>query len=158
MNTVVTFPNWSNALENANLPVEEKARHRIIINWFLGHLKRERCPASVQSARSFIEGLVESRRPGEWQLEQWREGLNWFFREAPSRRRVVEQPRQSAEGGVREDREAERSGVGESSSVAASSKADEARDFEDGRRYTPIRLRRCRRVCRWIRGMTKRRD
>jgi integron integrase len=134
MNITVSFPNWSNALKNADLPDEDKSRHRIIINWFLGHLKRERCPASVQSARTFIEGLIERRRPEAWQLEQWREGINWFFREAPSRRRVAERPHQRTKGGVREDREETCSGAGESSSAAAHSKADEARDFEDGRR------------------------
>lgn len=102
MNTIISFPNWSNALNTAELPEKEKTRHRIIINWFLGHLKRERCPASVDSARAFLEGLIARRRPKDWQVEQWREGLNWFFREAPSKRRTAERPvkRADAVGGT----------------------------------------------------------
>ena len=86
----VSFPNWSDALAAADLPDKVRGRHRIVIKWFLGHLKRERSPASKKSARQFIDHLVETRRPKDWQAEQWREGLNWFFREAPSRRRVAE--------------------------------------------------------------------
>ncbi|HKK17115.1 MAG TPA: hypothetical protein VJ952_00420 [Opitutales bacterium] len=73
----VSFPNWSDALAAADLPEKVRNRHRIIINWFLGHLKRERKPASKETARDFIDCLVETRRPEEWQLEQWTDGLNW---------------------------------------------------------------------------------
>ncbi|MGJ8653734.1 MAG: integron integrase [Opitutaceae bacterium] len=82
----ISFPNWSGALDAAKLPAEVCNRHRIIINWFLGHLKREHQQATVDSARAFVEHLVETRKPAEWQVQQWSEGLNWFFREAPSRR------------------------------------------------------------------------
>ncbi|MFP4352655.1 MAG: integron integrase [Puniceicoccaceae bacterium] len=33
--------------------------------------------------------MIETRKPEGWQLEQWREGLNWFFKEAPVRRRAA---------------------------------------------------------------------
>ena len=66
----VSFPNWSNRLADADLSLEERERHRVIINWFLGHLKRECCPATTTSARDFVENLVEKRRPEEWQLKQ----------------------------------------------------------------------------------------
>lgn len=79
MKVTVSFPNWSDVLEEADLPERERHRHRIVINWFLGYLKREQVGASVDSAREFVAKLVERRRPEDWQVEQWREGLNWFF-------------------------------------------------------------------------------
>jgi hypothetical protein len=82
----LSFPNWSDALQAADLPLQERGRHRVIINWYLGYLKRESCPVTKTSARDFIEYLVEARHPQEWQLKQWTGGLNWFFREAPIRR------------------------------------------------------------------------
>lgn len=101
----VSFPNWSDALAAADLPAKERTRHRIIINWFLGYLKREHTGATVASARAFVEHLIETRKPEDWQVEQWSEGLNWFFREAPMRRRVasreadtVERKVEAAEG------------------------------------------------------------
>jgi len=100
--TILSFPNWSDALKAAQLPLKERDRHRVIINWYLGYLKRESCPVTTNTARAFIEHLVESRHPKEWQLTQWTDGLNWFFKEAPIRRNVsearpVERREQSAE-------------------------------------------------------------
>jgi hypothetical protein len=93
----VSFQNWWDALAAAELAEKTRASHKVIILWYLGHLKRSGEPASVASARAFVEGLLEERRPSEWQFEQWREGLNWFFRNAPVRRRVLP----GAEGGGR---------------------------------------------------------
>ena len=64
----LSFPNWSDALKAADLPLQERDRHRVIINWYLGYLKRESCPVTKVSARDFIQLLVESRHPQEWQL------------------------------------------------------------------------------------------
>ena len=88
--TILSFPKWSDALEAADLPLKERDRHRVIINWYLRYLKRESSPVSKVSARCFIEHLVEARHPKQWQLRQWTDGLNWFFREAPIRRNVSE--------------------------------------------------------------------
>ena len=85
----VSFPEWSDALSAADLPAKARQRHRVIILWFLGYLSRERQRASVAAARTFVEDLIEKRKPKDWQVEQWREGLNWFFKEAPVRRRVA---------------------------------------------------------------------
>ncbi|MEM7791534.1 MAG: hypothetical protein AAF546_09055 [Verrucomicrobiota bacterium] len=73
--TTVSFPNWSDALKATNLSAKERESYRVIINWFLGHLKREASPATKTSARDFIEHLVETRRPPEWQVKQWTDGL-----------------------------------------------------------------------------------
>jgi integron integrase len=104
----LSFPNWSDALKAAHLPLVERDRHRVIINWYLGHLKRESYPVTKTSARDFIEHLVEARHPQEWQLKQWTDGLNWFFREAPIWRNVskvssVELKEQSAAAEVSSD-------------------------------------------------------
>jgi hypothetical protein len=73
----VSFPNWSDALAAADLSAKERNRHRIIINWFLGYLKREHTGATVATARAFVEQLIETRKPQDWQVEQWGDGLNW---------------------------------------------------------------------------------
>jgi len=73
----ISFKNWSDELDLADLPEKTRKQHRIIINWFLGYLKREHIGASVESAREFVDQLIETRKPPEWQVEQWGEGLNW---------------------------------------------------------------------------------
>ena len=90
--TTVSFPKWSETLAEAPLGAEVRNRHRIIINWFLGYLKREHQPATVQTAQAFVKHLLQTRQPGDWQVEQWRQGLNWFFKEAPNRRNVADKP------------------------------------------------------------------
>ena len=73
----VSFSNWSDALAATALSAKKRNRHRIIINWFLGYLKREQTGASKESARDFVDHLVATRKPKDWQVEQWCEGLNW---------------------------------------------------------------------------------
>tara|TARA_R100000027_G_scaffold61790_1_gene53407 strand:+ start:5561 stop:6949 length:1389 start_codon:yes stop_codon:yes gene_type:complete len=123
MGISVSFPNWSEALERSKLAEPERRRHRIIIQWYLGFLKREHRVASVESARFFVENLVEQRRPKDWQIHQWREGLNWFFREAPSRRRFPGRP---------ERRPSEPAGVAETAGQPLAKGAERA--VKDGRR------------------------
>jgi len=66
MKATISFPDWSDALTKAPLDDNTKQRHRVIINWFLGHLKREGARASVETGRGFLNGLIESRRPEDW--------------------------------------------------------------------------------------------
>ena len=87
MAVAISFPGWFEVLEGAGLPDRECRSHRVIIQWYLGYLKREGERATVETARGFLEGLLRERQPADWQVEQWRSGLNWFFREAPNRRR-----------------------------------------------------------------------
>jgi len=125
----ISFPNWSDALSAADLPEKVRGRHRIIIQWFLGHLKRERRPASKASARAFIDHLLETRRPAEWQVEQWTDGLNWFFREAPSRRHVAEK-----EAGRKKLAWAADGGAADGAKETAEEAVD-AESYEDGRQH-----------------------
>ena len=82
----VSFPNWSDALSEADLPEKTRKSFEISIKWYLGFLAKKGVPASVESAREFIETNARTRKPEEWMLEQWRAALNWFFRHAPHRR------------------------------------------------------------------------
>lgn len=125
----VSFPNWSDALAAADLPDKVRQQHRIIIQWFLGYLKREQAAATQVSARQFVAHLMETRQPKDWQAEQWREGLNWFFREAPSRRRAAEKefPRQLR---TRVRHDAGRIAANEKTEGAVS-----AESYEDGRQH-----------------------
>ena len=130
---IVSFPNWSDALKAADLPDKVRDRHRVIINWFLGHLKREHMAASKDSARMFLKHLIETRRPQDWQVEQWRQGLNWFFRKAPSRRhKAAKKIESSAEGKVL-------AGATDDSPRSGMQEDDEApmveEGYEDGRQH-----------------------
>lgn len=113
----------------AELPPAVRARHRIIIKWFLGHLKREGRPATTASARDFVGHLVETRRPPDWQVRQWTEGLNWFFREAPKRRSVAEK------ASVGEAPCDGRGSGGRRSEGGRAENACEGKEFADGRRH-----------------------
>ncbi|PXA02839.1 hypothetical protein DDZ13_15080, partial [Coraliomargarita sinensis] len=123
--TTISFPNWSDALQSSDLPKQERERHRIIINWFLGHLKRECCPATKISAQDFIEHLVDTRHPADWQVKQWTDGLNWFFREAPTRRRVAD----------RKDPPCVAESDGADKAEEEAEEAVSEAEFEDGRRH-----------------------
>jgi len=145
---ILSFPNWSDALDAADLSAADRKRHRVIINWFLGHLKREHQGVSVESAREFIQGLIESRRPQEWQVEQWREGINWFFRAAPVRKRLPDKRSRQAKaaaaagtvGSASNDGETTRQTMDQATKTVDAAEqdavvrdADEA-EFDDGRR------------------------
>lgn len=56
----VSFPNWSDALAAADLPDRVRQQHRIIIQWFLGYLKREQAAATQMSARQFVAHFDEN--------------------------------------------------------------------------------------------------
>ena len=144
MDQVVSFPKWTDALAAADLPPKVRERHQVIIQWFLGHLKRKSSPATKGSARDFIEGLVESRRPPDWQVAQWTDGLNWFFREAPRRRHLgSRQARGGLQGGCDSSatKAAEaggcdaQSGPATSGAAVAASAVGDWTDTEDGRRH-----------------------
>ena len=75
----VSFPNWSEALRDAGLPEKTRKSFEISIKWYLGFLASKGVPATVESAREFIESTARARKPEEWMLEQWRAALNWFF-------------------------------------------------------------------------------
>jgi integron integrase len=78
----VDFPGWQEALGRAELPGKMKRSFEITIRWYLGFCRRGRGGVNVQSARDFIGWAVKEKQPRDWQVEQWKEGIRWFFRAA----------------------------------------------------------------------------
>jgi len=81
----LSFPDWSEALEAADLPEGARKGYAIKIRWCLSFRKRGRCRVSMASARSFIETAQREKRPKEAVLEAWRNALRWFFANAPKK-------------------------------------------------------------------------
>jgi integron integrase len=79
----VWFPDWGQALKGLQLPELRHAAHRQAIIEYLSFCKTSRLRATFSSARQFMAGLESKRRLGRSQLAQWKEALNWFFRQAP---------------------------------------------------------------------------
>jgi integron integrase len=91
----VDFPGWQEALGRAELPGRLKRSFEITIRWYLGFCRRGRGGVNVQSARDFIEWAVKEKQPEDWQVEQWKEGIRWFFR-AARENRLMEEVEKSA--------------------------------------------------------------
>jgi integron integrase len=87
---MVIFSNWSAALESSSLPSRRKASYLITIRWYLRYLKERRTPATVGSARAFIDWARAEKGAEDWMVERWKEGLRWFFASAPVRRQLEE--------------------------------------------------------------------
>ena len=67
----VEFPNWKEVLAQTGLPQRQQRSFEITIRWYLGFCRRGRASVTVQSARDFMEGAVDEKRPQIWQREQW---------------------------------------------------------------------------------------
>mgnify|MGYP001595048424 CR=1 FL=1 len=78
----VHFPNWREVLAQAELPERQKRSYEIPLRWSLSFCRRGRGAVTVQSAREFIDGAGQQKKPQPWQLEPWKASRNWFFREA----------------------------------------------------------------------------
>jgi hypothetical protein len=74
------FPEWPEALAQAQIPERLKHSFEITIRWYLSFCQRGRGEVTVQSARDFIAWAVEQKRPQQWQVEQWKDAIRWFFR------------------------------------------------------------------------------
>jgi len=78
----VRFPDWLEALAQSPMSDRQRRSHEITLRWYLSFCRRGRSAVSVQSAREFVEWARQQKSPQAWQLEQWKEALNWFFRAA----------------------------------------------------------------------------
>jgi hypothetical protein len=78
----IEFRQWAEVLARTNLPERQKASWTITLKWYLGFCRRSRAGVTVQSARDFIEWAQREKQPEPWQVEGWKEALNWFFRAA----------------------------------------------------------------------------
>jgi hypothetical protein len=78
----IDFPDWPERLAQAALPDRQKQSFAITLRWYLSFCRRSRGGVNVQSARDFIAWAQQTKRPEPWKLENWREAIRWFFREA----------------------------------------------------------------------------
>ena len=77
----IWFPGWAEAFRQVRLPALIHQQQRRAIIQYLRFLKQLRQPATVESAREFIAQVESERRLAVSQLENWKEGIRWFFRE-----------------------------------------------------------------------------
>jgi hypothetical protein len=78
----VDFPQWAEHLAASDLPEPLRLDHAVTLRWYLGYCRRHRLSISFDSARAFIADVQRERQPAAEQLEQWKEALRWFFRQA----------------------------------------------------------------------------
>ena len=76
----IQFRQWPEVLAQADLSERQKASWAITLRWYLNFCRRGRAAVTVQSARDFIAWAQQEKHPEPWQLESWKEALNWFFR------------------------------------------------------------------------------
>lgn len=78
----VWFPGWADALRQVRLPALIGQQYRLAIIQYLRFCKLSRQRATVASAREFMAEVEGQRRLSVSHLENWKEALRWFFREA----------------------------------------------------------------------------
>jgi hypothetical protein len=76
------FSHWPERLAQAPLTERNKHSFAITIRWFLSFCRRGRGEVNHQSARDFIAWAGAEQKAQPWQIEEWKEALNWFFRAA----------------------------------------------------------------------------
>jgi integron integrase len=76
------FSHWPERLAQAPLPERNQHSYAITIRWFLSFCRRGRGEISHQSARDFIAWAGSEKNPKPWQIEEWKEAIRWFFRDA----------------------------------------------------------------------------
>lgn len=78
----VWFPEWATVLQQSALaPAQRETRRRALIA-YLHFCKTNKAPVSVASARQFVAHAVNENRVSQPAVSEWKEALNWFFREA----------------------------------------------------------------------------
>jgi integron integrase len=78
----IQFPEWRQVLAQVQMSERQRRSYEITLRWYLSFCRRSRAQVTVSSARDFVKWAAEQKDPERWQLEQWKEALNWFFREA----------------------------------------------------------------------------
>ncbi|MEM7674138.1 MAG: phage integrase N-terminal SAM-like domain-containing protein [Verrucomicrobiota bacterium] len=92
---VFYFNDWKQRLQDEPLSEQVRKDHFTSIRWYRNFLNREAVPATLSSARTFMERLIEARRPAHTQAQAWKNGLNWYFKSAPIRRTLLSQKHRS---------------------------------------------------------------
>lgn len=85
----VWFPSWPEALRQLRLPALRQQQYRLALIRYLRFCKQTRQPATVESARAFMETIHAQRMLSPSMLATWKEALNWFFKEAEKQDVVV---------------------------------------------------------------------
>ena len=78
----IHFPEWPQVLAQGQLPDHLQHSFEITIRWYLSFCRRGRAEVTVQSARDFMAWAIQEKHPQEWQVEEWKEAIRWFFRAA----------------------------------------------------------------------------
>jgi len=81
LNTGLWFPNWSQVLEaDKSLTPGVREGYRRCIVGFLRFCKERGRGATKEAARSYVELAQLEQGPSAARLQEWKDGLNWFFR------------------------------------------------------------------------------
>ena len=79
----IHFAQWESVLGQFDLPERRKQSWIITIRWYLSFCRRGRSPVTAQSARDFVAWAQKEKSRPEWQVEEWKNALRWFFESAP---------------------------------------------------------------------------
>lgn len=90
LTTRLHFGDWEEVLSRSSVPPQRQESIAITIRWYLRWAKRARVPVDFDSARDFVNRVEIEKRPVPYRLEQWKEALQWFFREGRRRRDGLE--------------------------------------------------------------------
>jgi hypothetical protein len=78
---VIEFPDWNASLSHSELNEREQQAHRITLRWYLSYCSNQHCQATIPSARAFVQEAIASHpKVPDFSLEQWKQALNWFFK------------------------------------------------------------------------------
>jgi integron integrase len=78
----VDFRDWERVLSESDVSPQLQSSIVITIRWYLSFCRRSRVEVCTQSARDFVDWAEREKSASAWQVGQWKEALNWFFRSA----------------------------------------------------------------------------
>lgn len=67
------------AQSSPELDGKKRTSFLITCRWYLAWIHRNKRSLDVSSAREFIAEVTNTKQPSTWQLEQWKEAINWLF-------------------------------------------------------------------------------
>ena len=75
------FPDWAGALRaDESLTPGLRECYRRVLAGFLEFCRQRRADSSVALARDYVELARLEQAPAPARLQEWKDGLNWFFR------------------------------------------------------------------------------
>src|SRR5688572_9519568 len=79
--TAMCFPDWSSKLRaDESLTPGLREMYRRTLSGFLQFCQQRQAGPSVALARDYVELARLERAPSPAQLQEWKDGLNWYFR------------------------------------------------------------------------------